>query len=206
VRRIPVPARPALLLAHPRGRLGARVIGVGAVAAGRFADDPTAIAHQRTDWALTHDTPLEEMFGHEPACADLAILHKTDLAGPIFDAAALLRLRPVVAEHDVLQVKSLVDIPGRDRRQVVPTVGSWVEHYLDRRWFPGRERVTPTATGKTGLDRAAIRAPCGRAVRLKAMPRAQLRLLSQGWQTHGSCEVLTPVPRSCADAEKRERD
>src|SRR5215831_16104222 len=54
-----------------------------AVAAGLFAADPEAIARQRVaDPALAHDTPLEEVFGDQLACADLVILNKTDLIPP----------------------------------------------------------------------------------------------------------------------------
>jgi len=59
------------------------VIDSAAVAAGRFADDPDAVARQRAaDPALAHDNPLEEVFTDQLACADLVILNKTDLIGP----------------------------------------------------------------------------------------------------------------------------
>jgi cobalamin biosynthesis protein CobW len=59
------------------------VIDGAAVAAGRFADDPDAIARQRAaDTALAHDNPLEEVFTDQLACADLVVLNKTDLIGP----------------------------------------------------------------------------------------------------------------------------
>ncbi len=56
------------------------VIDGKAVAEGRFADDPEAIAQERasTD-AIDHDNPLEEVFEDQLACADLVILNKTDL-------------------------------------------------------------------------------------------------------------------------------
>ena len=56
------------------------VIDAAAVAAGRFADDPQAVARQRAaDLMLDHDNPLEEVFGDQLSCADLVILNKTDL-------------------------------------------------------------------------------------------------------------------------------
>ncbi len=77
------------------------VIDAAAVAAGRFADDPQAVACARAaDPALAHDNPLDEVFGDQLACADLAILNKTDLVAP--DRCAALgreigeRLRPGV--------------------------------------------------------------------------------------------------------------
>ncbi|MGE3782762.1 MAG: cobalamin biosynthesis protein CobW, partial [Alphaproteobacteria bacterium] len=66
------------------------VIDAAAVASGRFADDPAALAAQRgADPAIDHDNPLEEVFSDQLFCADLVILNKTDL----LDAAALAALR-----------------------------------------------------------------------------------------------------------------
>ena len=59
------------------------VIDGAAVAAGRFVDDPGAVAQQRAaDPALAHDNPLEDVFTDRLPCADLVILNKTDLLGP----------------------------------------------------------------------------------------------------------------------------
>lgn len=56
------------------------VVDGAAVAAGRFADDPDAIARQRAeDSSLDHDNPLEEVFEDQILCADLVILNKADL-------------------------------------------------------------------------------------------------------------------------------
>jgi cobalamin biosynthesis protein CobW len=56
------------------------VVDGAAVAAGRFADDPAAIAKQRAeDPSLEHDNPLEEVFEDQLLCADLVILNKADL-------------------------------------------------------------------------------------------------------------------------------
>ncbi len=77
------------------------VIDAAAIAAGRFADDPEAVARARAaDPALTHDNPLDEVFSDQLACADLVVLNKTDLVPP--DRLAALcreigeRLRPGV--------------------------------------------------------------------------------------------------------------
>jgi cobalamin biosynthesis protein CobW len=77
------------------------VIDAAALAEGRFADDPAALAAQRaSDPALAHDNPLEEVFGDQLACADLVVLNKTDLVAPEALAAAegavRARLRPAV--------------------------------------------------------------------------------------------------------------
>jgi cobalamin biosynthesis protein CobW len=66
------------------------VVDGPAVAAGRFADDPAAVAAQRAaDEQLDHDNPLSEVYLDQIQCADLVILNKTDL----LDAATLAQLR-----------------------------------------------------------------------------------------------------------------
>lgn len=56
------------------------VIDGAAVAQGRFADDPEAVAQQRAaDSSLDHDNPLEEVYEDQLLCADLVVLNKTDL-------------------------------------------------------------------------------------------------------------------------------
>ena len=70
------------------------VVDGPAVAAGRFADDPDAVAAQRAaDDSLDHDNPLAEVYGDQIAAADLVILNKADL----LDAATLARLRIEIA-------------------------------------------------------------------------------------------------------------
>ncbi len=87
------------------------VIDAAAVAAGRFADDPAAVAKQRmADPALDHDNPLEEVFSDQLACADLVILNKSDLLDPaeraMIHSELAAKLRPVVklidASHGVV--------------------------------------------------------------------------------------------------------
>ncbi len=56
------------------------VVDGPAVVAGRFADDPEALAAQRAgDASLDHDNPLEEVFEDQLLCADLIVLSKSDL-------------------------------------------------------------------------------------------------------------------------------
>ena len=66
------------------------VVDGPAVAAGRFADDPEAVARQRAaDPGLDHDNPLAEVYEDQLQSADLVILNKADL----LDAATLSRVR-----------------------------------------------------------------------------------------------------------------
>ena len=56
------------------------VVDAAAVAAGRFATDPAALAAQRAaDPSVDHDNPLEEVFEDQLSAADLVVLNKTDL-------------------------------------------------------------------------------------------------------------------------------
>jgi len=59
------------------------VVDGPAVAAGRFAADPAAVAAQRAaDPQLDHESPLEELFEEQLGCADLVVVAKTDLMAP----------------------------------------------------------------------------------------------------------------------------
>ncbi len=75
------------------------VVDAPAVLAGRFADDPDAVAAARAeDPSLDHDNPLAEVFEDQLAAADLVVLNKADL---LADPASLsrelgARLRPGV--------------------------------------------------------------------------------------------------------------
>jgi cobalamin biosynthesis protein CobW len=56
------------------------LVDAPAVAAGRFAGDPDAVQAQRAaDENLDHESPLEELFEEQLACADLVVLNKIDL-------------------------------------------------------------------------------------------------------------------------------
>jgi cobalamin biosynthesis protein CobW len=66
------------------------VVDSAAVVAGRFADDPEAVARQRAaDPSVDHDNPLAEVFEDQLNAADLVVLNKTDLLPP--DAISTLR-------------------------------------------------------------------------------------------------------------------
>ena len=72
------------------------VVDGAAVAAGRFADDPGALAAQRIeDASIDHENPLEEVYEDQLLCADLIVLNKTDLMSDARPrAASSARSRP----------------------------------------------------------------------------------------------------------------
>lgn len=56
------------------------VVDSAAVSEGRFATDETAVQAQREeDEAIDHESPLEELFEDQLACADMILLNKADL-------------------------------------------------------------------------------------------------------------------------------
>lgn len=56
------------------------VVDSAAVSEGRFAADEAAVQEQReADEALDHESPLEELFEDQLACADMILLNKADL-------------------------------------------------------------------------------------------------------------------------------
>jgi cobalamin biosynthesis protein CobW len=120
--------------------------------------------------ALGLDAAAEDDLAARPSVHELEGEHDHDdfdsfvvRAGPVADGDRFHdRLAAVIRAHDVLRVKGFVDVPGRDRRQIVQAVGDRVQHYFDRKWEPGEMRATRLVViGKKGLDRAAISAALG---------------------------------------------
>jgi cobalamin biosynthesis protein CobW len=120
--------------------------------------------------ALGLAAAAEDDLAARPSVHDAAEAHDHDdfesfvvTLGPVVDGAAFLaRLRAAISAHDVLRVKGFVDVPGRDRRQVVQAVGDRVQQYFDRPWRPGEERATRLVViGEKGVDRAAIATALG---------------------------------------------
>jgi len=108
------------------------VVDAAAVAAGRFADDPAAIAAaQAEDPSLDHDNPLEELFVDQVSCADLIIVNKADLVaegdGSVEAALAPHRrpgVRAVSATHGRLDPAVLLglDAEAEDDLDTRPSV------------------------------------------------------------------------------------
>jgi len=86
------------------------VVDGPAVAAGRFADDPAAVAAQRlADPGLDHDNPLAEVFEDQLQSADLVVLNKADL----LDADTLAQVRAAVAAGLPRAVRTVAAHEGR---------------------------------------------------------------------------------------------
>jgi len=81
-----------------------------AVAAGRFADDPEAVAQQRAeDPSVEHDNPLAEVYEDQLMCADMIVLNKADL----LDHATLARLSAEITAATPRAVKLVTSHDGR---------------------------------------------------------------------------------------------
>ena len=106
------------------------VVDAEAVAAGRFAADPEAVrAAREADPALDHDSPLEELFEEQVACADMIILNKVDRV----DGAGRARAEAEVARHARPAVKTLRASHGGIGAPVLLGLGAGAEDDLDSR-------------------------------------------------------------------------
>lgn len=101
-----------------------------AVAEGRFAPDPAALAAQRAaDTSIDHDTPLGEVFEDQVACADIVILNKVDL----IDAAALQKALDTVQAEASRKIPVVEASEGRVDPRIVLGLGAAAEDDLDAR-------------------------------------------------------------------------
>jgi cobalamin biosynthesis protein CobW len=106
------------------------VVDCAAVASGTFASDLDAITAQRqADDSLEHETPLQELFEDQLACADLVVLSKTDLV----DAETKSQVKELVKQ----ELPRVVKIVESDRGQLDPSIllgfQAAVEDNLDSR-------------------------------------------------------------------------
>jgi cobalamin biosynthesis protein CobW len=101
-----------------------------AVADGRFAADPAAIARQRlADSSVDHDTPLGEVFEDQVACADIVILNKADLVNP----RRLAEARDIVLAESPRRVTVLEAVEGRIDPRIALGLGAAAESDLAAR-------------------------------------------------------------------------
>ncbi|MCC5639128.1 cobalamin biosynthesis protein CobW [Nostoc sp. CHAB 5844] len=106
------------------------VVDCAAVAAGTFASDLEAIAAQRqADDSLEHETPLQELFEDQLACADLVVLSKTDLV----DAEAKAQVEKLVKQELPRVVKMIESDRGQIDSSVLLGLQAAVEDNLDSR-------------------------------------------------------------------------
>ena len=106
------------------------VVDAPAVAAGRFADDPEAVAFARAaDPSLDHDNPLAEVYEDQLLCADLVVLNKTDLLSD----AECTRLEHEIARQIPRAVKILRVSEGRVDPVVLLGLEAASENDLDAR-------------------------------------------------------------------------
>lgn len=106
------------------------VVDADAVAAGRFAADPNAVAVQRAaDDALDHESPLEELFEDQLGCADVVVVNKADLLG----ADAIEAVTRMVAQEVRPGVKILRTAHGALDAHVLLGLGAAAEDDLAAR-------------------------------------------------------------------------
>lgn len=106
------------------------VVDAPAVASGRFAQDPEAIARQRElDPSIDHDNPLAEVYEDQLMAADLIVLNKTDL----IDAETHERLKRDVAAVVPRMVKMIAAHEGRVDACVLLGIGAAAEDDLAAR-------------------------------------------------------------------------
>ena len=80
-----------------------------------------------------------------------------DLPDPPAPEPLITRLRDLARAHDILRVKGVVAVEGRDMRLVIHGVGDRFQHYYDRDWRPDEKRESRLVfIGTRGLDRSAV--------------------------------------------------
>jgi cobalamin biosynthesis protein CobW len=120
----------------PEIRTGATVDGVvtvvdcAALAAGQFVGDLEALEAQRqADDSLEHETPIEELFEDQLACADMVLLTKVDQA----DAATQLRVQTWLQQQLPTGVKVVPCHQGEINPEVLLGFNAAVEDNLESR-------------------------------------------------------------------------
>jgi cobalamin biosynthesis protein CobW len=130
------------------------VVDAPAVAEGRFADDPEAIARQRAeDPSVDHDNPLAEVYEDQLMAADLIVLNKTDL----IDAVAGERLKRDVAAIVPRAVKVVATREGKVDADVLLGLGAAAEDDLAQR--PSHHDAFDDAHGHDDFESFVITVP-----------------------------------------------
>ncbi len=106
------------------------VVDSEAVAAGTFAGDVEAVEAQRqADESLEHETPLQELFEDQLACADLVVLNKTDLV----DEETLGEVKNLVKQELPRVVKIVESHQSQIDSSILLGLQAAVEDNLDQR-------------------------------------------------------------------------
>jgi len=106
------------------------VVDSEAVAAGTFASDLEAVESQRqADDSLEHETPLQELFEDQLACADLVVLNKTDLV----NQKTLAEVKDLVKEELPRVVKIVESHQSEIDSSILLGLQAAVEDNLDKR-------------------------------------------------------------------------
>ncbi|MBF2062859.1 MAG: cobalamin biosynthesis protein CobW [Calothrix sp. C42_A2020_038] len=107
------------------------VVDCEAVVNGTFASNPELVEAQRqADDSLEHETPLQELFEDQLACADLVILNKTDLVSH----EAKSQVEEIVKKELPRDVKIVSSINGALDSEVLLGWNAAVEDNLE--WRP----------------------------------------------------------------------
>ncbi len=106
------------------------VVDCMAVAAGTFASDPQAVEAQRkADENLEHETPLQELFEDQLACADLVVLNKTDLV----DQKVKAQVEELIKQELPRAVKIVESVSGQLDSSILLGFQAAVEDNLETR-------------------------------------------------------------------------
>lgn len=106
------------------------VVDGPAYKSGMFAEDPELVAQQReADDSIDHDSPLEEVFEDQLACADLVIVGKSDLLEPADRDAILSEIQSAARGS----VKALSASHGKIDASIILGIGAAAEDDLDAR-------------------------------------------------------------------------
>ncbi|HEY9909479.1 MAG TPA: cobalamin biosynthesis protein CobW [Thermosynechococcaceae cyanobacterium] len=106
------------------------VVDCEAVFSGTIASDLEALEIQRqADPSLDHETPIQELFEDQLACADLVVLNKTDLVNPEAQAQVVARVQQELSRA----VKIVASQQGQLDPDLLLGFGAAVEENLDAR-------------------------------------------------------------------------
>ncbi|MBD2576745.1 cobalamin biosynthesis protein CobW [Oscillatoria sp. FACHB-1406] len=152
----------------PEIRNGATVDGVVtvvdacALAEGTFTSDVAALEAQRqADESLEHETPLEELFEDQLACADLVLLTKMDL----LDEEAIARVKLKLQQELRPGVKVVTCKDGEINPEVLLGFNAAVEDNLDSR--PSHHDTEEEHDHDDGIN--SVQFSCDRAIDPKTL-------------------------------------